>query len=372
MSPKEIDPECHLKQSNRLVESRYKLTLNEQRLVIAICSQIPKNQSNVDAICLRMMDVASFCRLGDPGTKTGQYNKIKNLSDKLMRRTLQIKKPDGRWRITHWLQAAECMPGGVLKCEIDHQLLPEFLQLKAAYLDTLAAPLMEFSRDYSARMYFLLKKMLRIVDFEYDLDFFRQTFQLPKSYKHFGHLKEKVLEPALAEINEKSDINVNWEYLKEGRSYTKIHFVVSAKTKDTAPMATPSAAKNEQTDEEKELLARLTNPQRWNITKVRAEQILKKYGVDHVRKNLLYADKYRAGKANPGGWLVDCISNDYAADEQSRKAEQQRERVKQRERDESKFKPIVPPPPVATEVKNKRAGNAGALAWLAKNAKNQK
>ena len=119
MSPKEIDPECHLKQSNRLVEARYKLTLNEQRLVIAICSQIPKNQSNVDAIYLRMMDVASFCRLGDPGTKTGQYNKIKNLSDKLMRRTLQIKKPDGRWRITHWLQAAECMPGGILKLIIN-------------------------------------------------------------------------------------------------------------------------------------------------------------------------------------------------------------------------------------------------------------
>ena len=368
MSPKEIDPECHLKQSNRLVEARYKLTLNEQRLVIAICSQIPKNQSNVDAIYLRMMDVASFCRLGDPGTKTGQYNKIKNLSDKLMRRTLQIKKPDGRWRITHWLQAAECMPGGILKCEIDNQLLPEFLQLKIAYLDTLAAPLMEFSRDYSARMYFILKKMLRIGDFEYELDFFRQTFQLPKSYKHFGHLKEKVLEPALIEINKKSDINVKWDYIKEGRSYTKIHFVVSAKRENKkAIAAAPTETKNEQTDEEKELLARLINPKKWNLTSSRAEQLVEEYGVDHVRKNLLYADKYRAGKANLGGWLVDCIRNDYAADERARKVEQERERVKQRERDESKFKPIVPKPPTETETKNKRTGNAGALAWLAKN-----
>ena len=94
---------------------------------------------------------------------------------------------------------------------------------------------------------------------------------------------------------------------------------------------------------------------------------MKKYGVDHVRKNLLCADKYRTGKANLGGWLVDCIYNDYAADERARKAEQERERVKQRERDESKFKPIVPKPPTETETKNKRTGNAGALAWLAKN-----
>lgn len=364
MSPKEINSECHLKQSNRLVEARYKLTLREQRLVIAICSQIPKNQPNVDAIYLRMMDVAAFCRLGDPGTKTGQYSKIKNLSDKLMRRTLQIKKPDGRWRITHWLQAAECMPGGILKCEIDNQLLPEFLQLKIAYLDTLAAPLMEFSRDYSARMYFILKKMLRIGDFEYKLDFFRQTFKLPKSYKHFGHLKEKVLEPALKEINEKSDITVKWDYIKEGRSYTKIHFIVkSVKHREKAIAHAPMAIK--QTDEKKELLARLTNPKKWNITKARATQLIKAYGVDHVQENLLYADKYRSGKANLGGWLVDCIRNDYAADEQARKAEQERERVKQRERDESKFKPIVPTP--TTETKSKRTGNASVLEWLKKN-----
>ena len=246
--------------------------------------------------------------------------------------------------------------------------MPEFLQLKIAYLDTLAAPLMEFSRDYSARMYFILKKMLRIGDFEYELDFFRQTFQLPKSYKHFGHLKEKVLEPALIEINVKSDINVKWDYIKVGRSYAKIHFIVKAKHKEKVmdPAPTPTST-NEPTDEEKELLARLTNPKKWNLTSTRAEQIINKYGVDHVRKNLLYADKYRSGKTNLGGWLVDCIRNDYAADERARKAEQERERVKQHERDESKFKPIVPTPPTETETKNKRASNASALAWLAKN-----
>ena len=210
--------------------------------------------------------------------------------------------------------------------------------------------------------------MLKIGDFEYDLDFFRKQFELGKAYQRLNNLKNRVFEPALNEINQKSDINVTWNYVKEGRSYTKIHFIVKAKHKekvmDPASMAMIQTAP---TDEEKELLARLANPQKWNITKVRAEQILKKYGVDHVRKNLLYADKYRTGKANLGGWLVDCIRNDYAADERARKVEQERERVKQRERDESKFKPIVPKPPTETETKNKRTGNAGALAWLAKN-----
>lgn len=364
---KKIDKNATVKQSNNLTIARYTLSLMEQRLMFAICSQIDKNASDFEKIRFSVNDLADLCNI--KGNR--KYDDIKKVSVKLLKRIVTIPTADGGEYITHWLQSQRYYTSdSSIEFKIDSDLKGELLQLKKAYVNTSISMLTSFKKKYSSRMYLIMKKMLKIGEFEYPLEFFRETFQLADTYKKFSNIKNGVLEPALAEINEKSDINVKWDYIKEGRSYTKIHFVVSAKREiKKAIAAAPTETKNEPTDadEEKELLARLTNPKKWNLTSTRAEQIINKYGVDHVRKNLLYADKYRAGKANLGGWLVNCIRNDYAADEQSRKAEQERERLKQRERDESKFKPIVPTPPTETETKNKRTGNAGALAWLAKN-----
>lgn len=360
---KKIDKNATVKQSNNLTVARYTLSLMEQRLMFAICSQIDKNASDFEKIRFSVNDLADLCNIkGDR-----KYDDIKKVSVKLLKRIVTIPTADGGEYITHWLQSQRYYASdSTIEFRIDSDLKGELLQLKKAYVNTSISMLTSFNKKYSTRMYLIMKKMLKIGEFEYPLEFFRETFQLADTYKKFSNIKNGVLEPALTEINEKSDINVTWDYIKEGRSYRKIHFIVKVKHKEKVMDPAPIAIQpTEPTDEEKELLARLTNPQKWNITKVRAEQIFKKYGVDHVRKNLLYADKYRTGKANLGGWLVDCIYNDYAADEQARKSEQERERVKQHERDESKFKPIVPTPP--TETKNKRAGNASALAWLAKN-----
>ena len=365
MDIEKYDKERSLKQSNNFTVSRYKLDTLEQRLMFAICSQQPRNGEHFEKIRLPISVWADAIGV----TSENKYATIRALSNKLMRRLVTIPTCDGGEYTSHWIQSRRYYAEDAsIEFNLDPDLKEEFLNLRRAYVDAPLNLLMSFTSSYAARLYLILRKMLKIGDFEYDLDFFRKQFELGKAYQRLNNLKNRVFEPALNEINVKSDINVKWDYIKEGRSYKKIHFVVSAKREiKKAIAAAPTETKNEPTDEEKELLARLTNPKKWNITKVRAEQILKKYGVDHVRKNLLYADKYRSGKTNLGGWLVDCIRNDYAADERARKAEQERERVKKHERDESKFKPIVPTPPVATETKNKRAGNAGALAWLAKN-----
>lgn len=368
MDIEKYDKERSLKQSNNLTVSRYKLDTLEQRLMFAICSQQPRNSEHFEKIRLPISVWADAIDI----TSKNKYATIRALSNKLMRRLVTIPTCDGGEYTSHWIQSRRYYPEDAsIEFNLDPDLKEEFLNLRRAYVDAPLNLLMSFTSSYAARLYLILRKMLKIGDFEYDLDFFRKQFELNATYTHFSHLKNRVFEPALNEINVKSDINVKWDYIKKGRSYKKIHFVVKAKHKekvmDPAPMAIQPTSANEPTDEEKELLARLTNPQKWNLTSTRAEQIINKYGVDHVRKNLLYADKYRAGKANIGGWLVDCVRNDYAADERARKAEQERERVKQHERDESKFKPIVPTPPVATETKNKRAGNASALAWLRKN-----
>lgn len=242
---KQINPKQIIKQSNRLVVARYRLTKYEQRMMIAICSQLNKNADEFETVRVRAKDLAEFCKFKGQDA----YRKVHSTILKLMSRTLQIQKDDGKWYLTHWLQSAEYLEGGIIEYCIDQRLKPDLLQLKSAYLSTSAEPLMNFSRDYSARLYFILKKLVRLRTYIYDLDFFVDRFQLGKTYKQISNLKNRVLEPAIAEINEKSDILVRHDYIKEGRAYTKIQFIIFLKDEelktDKKEIAPPPAKKSD-------------------------------------------------------------------------------------------------------------------------------
>jgi len=232
-----------IKQSNNLCNARYKLTVYEQRMVIAICSQIDDRKGELPIVKVKAKDLADFCGF-DPSKK---YTMVKTTARTLRSRTLEYQMPNGDWYITGWINSAFYdSKDGTITFTFDERLKPDLLNLKSAYLLTPAEPLMKFDRDYSVRLYFILKKMLKIRDFEKDLDFFRDRFQLSKSYEIFFNLKNKVIEPAIAEINAKSDIRVWHEYIKKGRIYTKIHFIVNLKKNDKKEIAPPAEKQAEQ------------------------------------------------------------------------------------------------------------------------------
>ena len=342
-----LDKSKVLKQSNRLVVARYRLTKHEQRLIIAICSQIDKNAKKFDTVRVRAGDIADFCNFKGKD----KYNQVHSTILKLMTRTLQIQKDDGRWYVTHWLQSADYLDGGIIEYCIDERLKPELLQLKSAYLSSNTGHLMQFRRDYSARLYFMLKKMSKVGEFEYTLDFIRDRFQLEKGYRLFSNIRNRILEPALQEINEKSDISVSHSYIKEGRAVKRIRFIVKEKIRkndvetsafeDAVTQGGTGDIEDNISKEEKEIFARITNPDKWNIGSDMAKKLINEFGVERVRSNVLYCDKHRAGKHNLGGFLVEMIRMDAAEDEKQRMTEKKREDEKQKRRNESILKDIL-------------------------------
>ena len=296
-----LDQNASLKQANSLVEAKYRLTTYEQRMIIAICSQL-KNETDLPKIHVRIDNLADFCKF--PASK--KLDMVRSTARKLRSRTLEFLKPDGKWYITGWINSADLLEDGTIEFVIDEKLKPHLLQLKSAYLLTPAAPLMEFKCDYTARLYFLMKKMLKVHTFEYKLDFIRERFQLSKSYDIFFNLKSKVIEPALAEINAKSDISVRHEYIKSGRTYTKIKFTVTLK----APKALSAPASETVTEEKQVLETRQTQlfeepktpePQneeelehlgrlgKYEIAPQTGRRLIKKYGWERIDANLKYA-----------------------------------------------------------------------------------
>lgn len=329
-----LNPKKSIKQSNNLIEAKYKLTAQEQKLVIAICSQLDKNAENFSTVRLKVTEFADFCKI----SKTNKYAEVKRIVMRLLDRKLLIHKADGGWYGTHWLQSAEYIPSeGLIEYKIDERLRPELLKLKSAYLDTATQPLMEFRRDYSVRLYFILKKMIKIGEFEYNLDFFRERFVLGKSYGLFANLKNKVLEPAIEELNEKSDIKIKHEYIREGRAYTKIHFEVELKEKSyeegveelgqiPLPLEAPKNPKKKKKELDEDQKAVLKNLVSRGVSAEEAERIVRRYSVARIRRNIALAVKQKDTAKNLPGLIVKFIKEDIAGQNEKAKIELEKEK----------------------------------------------
>ena len=321
-NPTNINKEGTVKQSNNLTVARYTLSLLEQRLMFAICSQIDKNSDSFSKVRFGIDQLADLCSVD--GKR--KYDDIRNTSNKLMKRIVNIPTYDGGEYTTHWLQSRRYYPEDCsIEFKIDEDLKGELLQLKKAYIDTPVKMLTGFKKKYTSRMYLILKKMLKIGDFEYTLDFFRETFQLADTYKKFSNIKNGVLEPALIELNESSDIEVIHEYIKEGRFFTKIHFTV--KLKEKREQKETSASISSPSKEETEIIGKLA---KYEIGLRTAKKLMKEFKMERIKKNIKFAYDHRAGKINMGGWVIDCIRNDRASDaEQAKEIAKKEDEAKQ-------------------------------------------
>ena len=97
--------------------------------MITICSQLKKNANEVEVVRVSTTEMAKFCNIGE----TGKKDEVKRVLDSLLSKILRVKKPDGNWYITHWIQSAELLDGDIIEYRLDQKLKLDFLQLKSAY-----------------------------------------------------------------------------------------------------------------------------------------------------------------------------------------------------------------------------------------------
>ena len=332
---KELDNPV-LKMSNRLIEGRYNLTPIEQKVLIAMAAVISKNTKEFDKVKIRVKDLIDFCEIEE----TNGYKLVKSATKQLLKRTLEIQYANGDWFGTHWLQSAYYKhKDAVIEYEIDKNLKDDFLNLYKAYLATPAKLLIKFDNRYTPRLYNLLKKMIKVKDFEYEIEYFCDRFMLPESYRNkHTHFEKKFMKVCVDEINDKSDIFVEYKYIKEGRSYTNIHFSVTLKKNDNIEekvevKSLQSSSDNNDDklyDEQQKIYDRLVNR---GIGVRKAKSLVKKYELAIIERNLRYAVQQKDTSTNLPGLIITFIEQDIAGqNEKAKKAAKEREEERQKDR----------------------------------------
>lgn len=111
-----------------------------------------------------------------------------------------------------WLASAEYKNGeGIMLLTFSPKLKPYLLQLKKAFTSYRLNNILSLKSAYSIRLYELLKKWQYLNKWECSIENLKEKFGIEQDkYKLYGHFKARVVEPAVKELNEKTDIQISY------------------------------------------------------------------------------------------------------------------------------------------------------------------
>lgn len=306
-------------QHNKLIEARYRLTLEEQRLVKTLISQIHPDDNDFKGYEIRIAELAQLIGVADEY----YYSRIKVLISKLRKSTLIFTNEIGDEIETGWLSSAIYRKGkGIVELRFDPVLKPYLLHLKSFFTPYELGNILRLKGMYSIRIYELLKQYEKIGKREFPLDAFKKILHIDTQYQQYRELKKYVLSPAKNEICEKTDIIFSMEEKTHGRKVVGLIFHISSKKRQQVVEIDLPKEEFQQIPKNN-YIENLVN---MGVTRLIAEQLVSEFDIERIDRAIAYTkEKSKSGNLkDPAAFVVVAIQKDFTdskAQEKERIAE---------------------------------------------------
>lgn len=220
--------------SNALVEASYRLSVQEQRIILACIGQVRREEPVTDEV---LYSVTAADLAGLSGMAVGDaYKELKDAALRLKRRDVRLtQEPNGKGKkpkvmITGWVQTIFYIEGeGRIELRFSKDMLPYLTELTRQFTKYALADVAKMDSTHAIRLYELLMQWDSLGTREIELDQLREWLQLEGRYPSIKDFKLRVLDTAIAQINEHSPLAVVWEQRKTGRKVTHLTFTFGPK-----------------------------------------------------------------------------------------------------------------------------------------------
>ncbi|BCG66093.1 MAG: plasmid replication initiator RepB (plasmid) [Methyloprofundus sp.] len=300
-------------QANELVESRYNLSLGEQRLIFTMIARIQPDDEDFKPYSISISQLAEFLGINN----NHMYADCKKMTKKLLGKVVEIQE-ENRLLQTHWVSSADYIDGtGVVKLTFDPLLKPYLLQLKGSFTSSKLEMLLCFKSQYTMRMYMLLKQYERLQVREIELLELRQILGIRvEQYEKYANFKKNILQTTQKELEAKADLYFEFEEVKYGRGVGAIIFYIHRKTVPEKvkriPKTTATSTQSKVTELEQLLSLVLTEHQPKKTVISGIQLFLKKEDFVYVKRNILYSN-HKADKSY-AGFLNKALKEDWGHD----------------------------------------------------------
>jgi plasmid replication initiation protein len=216
-------------QGNKLIESRYTLTVGEQRLILAMVSRIEHDDADFKKYEISLRELSQLMNI----SLSNAYHTIDRITETLMQRVLHIPQTDGDVLKSHWVSTALHRKNSVV-LSFAPELKPYLINLKREFTCLNLSVVTKFQSIYSIRLYQLLCQYRSIGHREIRLDELKEMLCLKKTqYAAIKDFKKYVLAQAKKEMEAidktgrpKSDLSFEVETIREGRKISRLKFII--------------------------------------------------------------------------------------------------------------------------------------------------
>lgn len=216
--------------SNALVQAGYKLDINEQRIILDCISQV----NSAEKILKKdTFEVSAQSLIDQWGVESkNAYRDLKKAADSLFQRYITIDLEDHKTLKTRWISSIVYLEKkGVIEVCFAQRILPYLSQLKAQFTKYELKHVSKMKSIYGVRLYELLVQYKQTGFREIEISWLRQKFQIgDDEYLRMHDFKKRVIEPALKDINETSDLFAKYTQKKQGKHITHFLFEFGLKS----------------------------------------------------------------------------------------------------------------------------------------------
>lgn len=207
--------------SNCLIDARYKLPVQAQKLVIACLGKIDPRHEVPREVNLT---ASEFSELMGIDIKNA-HRELYKAADKLYNSDIVLHE-NGEEIELRWIQekAKKLKGEGAIRLVWSDRVLRYISQLRGNFTSYKLRNIAELQSGHAIRVYELLMRFQDTGERDIFLDDFKSALGIADKYPEFKVLNRDVLKPAIKELNQRSDLVVECETIRRGRTVEKLKF----------------------------------------------------------------------------------------------------------------------------------------------------
>ena len=215
--------------SNVLIQkSRFTLSLQEQRIILYFISKIRPEDTELKEYSF---SIKEFCNICGVDYKAGGkiYSDIKFAIKTLADKSIWVELEDKKETLIRWIEKSIIdKRNRTIKIRLDKDLMPYLLELRERYTSYPLLNIIAMNSKYGIRLYELLKSYANLKSKRFTVMELRMRLGAEtKSYDNITNFQNKVLFPALRDIDSYSDLKVTPILIKDKNKIVAIEFIIS-------------------------------------------------------------------------------------------------------------------------------------------------
>ena len=229
-----IKPYYEVRQSNVLTEARFNFTACQLDIYFYLLSMLTAHDEPEKKYDIYVSQIKELTG------RDWNYQQLRDSTKDLLGRVIEFDDEEGNFCQTSLIASTKYIKGqGCVKVTISYIIRPLLLELKARYTSFQLHCALAMTSKFAKRIYLLCSEWKNnanskgdeAISRQYTVDELRYMLEItdpegkePDQYKQWSEFKIKILDTAKKQINEYSDLKVNYRAIKMGRSYEIVQF----------------------------------------------------------------------------------------------------------------------------------------------------